>query len=70
MYVLNEIISVSKLDTNQKQQHEAIKTCAITNKHMVYVRSPYSISGGSRTQAPQKIYVLLKFGVHNHSDLC
>ena len=46
--ILNEIIDVSQLDTNQKQKHEAIKTLA-SQTHMVYLRSPYSISGGSRT---------------------
>ena len=62
VFVLNQIIYVSKLDTNQKQQHEP---CTIINIPFVYLRSPYSISGGSRTQSPQKIYALLKFGVQN-----
>ena len=35
MCVVNAIIYVWKLDTNHKQQHEAIKTLAITNTHGV-----------------------------------
>ena len=47
--VLNEIIYVSKLDTNQKAKTWSHQT------HIVYLRSPYSISSGSRTQSPQII---------------
>ena len=38
----------------------------------MYLRSPYSISSGSRTQAPQKIMILLITGVHHSSmsQLC
>ena len=53
-----------KTSKNQKQQHEA---CTIINTLFMFLRSPYSISGGYRTQSSQKIYALLKFGVHNHS---
>jgi len=40
--------------------------------HTVYLRSHYSISGRSRTQAPQKIMILLINGVHRSSmsQLC
>ena len=51
--ILNEIMDVSQLDTNQKQQHEAIKNMR-HQTHIVYLRSPYSISGGSRTHQHQK----------------
>lgn len=59
---------MSKLDTKQKQYQES---CAITNNLTVYLRSPYSILGGSRTlQHHKKIVSLLSIEVHQPSQHC
>ena len=65
--ILNEIMDVSQLDTNQKQQHEAIKNMH-HKTHIVYLRSPYSISGRSRTQQHQEIMSLVSIKVINLSS--
>ena len=65
--ILNEIVDVSQLDTNQKATIWSHKKHAPSQTHMVYLRSPYSISGESRTQVPKNVS-LLSTGVHHLSS--
>ena len=63
MCVVNAIIYVSQLDTNHKQQHEVIKHMH-HQTHIVYLRSPYSISGGSRTHQHHKNDIFIEYWDH------